>query len=296
MLKKAVLFYNPKSGGQNVQGKLDYIVKKFILNDTVLNIVPIGKGTSEIQDQIFSSDNFDYDYIIVSGGDGTVNQFVNKMFKNNIKVPIGIIPSGTCNDFTKCLSIPQTLDKCIDTILKGKTLKVDVGKSSNGRYFLDTFAGGLFVGVSINTPSVYKRRFGPLAYYVNGLSELKNLDPFHITVQTEDSTFEGNILLFLVLNGNHGAGFDNLIKNADLTDGIMDMILIKECTYIDLANMFIKQLNGTLTTDPNVVHIPLKKCNIIGDNTITLTMDGEECDPLPMSIEVQNKALEVFVP
>ncbi|HPU42068.1 MAG TPA: diacylglycerol kinase family protein, partial [Acetivibrio clariflavus] len=71
-------------------------------------------------------------------------------------------PSGTCNDFASMLNISSDLDENIDTILAGKTVKVDVGLINGQDYFLSSCAGGVFVDVSYSTNNDLKKISGLL--------------------------------------------------------------------------------------------------------------------------------------
>ena len=64
--------------------------------------------------------NEDYSHVIISGGDGTINMVVNIMLSCGVNVPIGIIPSGTCNDFARSIGMPANINKCVDIILAEK--------------------------------------------------------------------------------------------------------------------------------------------------------------------------------
>jgi len=278
-----------------VEGQISHIIHRFIKKGILLHLLPIMMESDEILAYMMNNNQFPYDYVILSGGDGTIKTFVTLMFNHNINVPIGIIPTGTCNDFARCLDIPQGLDECIDIILDGKTNWVDLGKVNENDYFVDTCAGGLFVEASVKTPSIYKRNFGPLAYYIHGLSEIATIKPFEVSIETNGITMKENILLFLILNGNHGAGFEDLISDADLSDGNMNIILIKDCTYVDLANLLFKLLNKNLISDPHVIRLPIKNCTISGKRSPCITLDGEEGASLPLNIEVLHNALQVFV-
>ena len=57
-------------------------------------------------------------------------------------------------------------------------------------------------------------------------------------METDNDNVEENILLFLILNGKDAAGFSNIIEEADISDGFMDIVLIKNCLHIDLAALF----------------------------------------------------------
>jgi len=106
-----------------------------------------------------------YKFVISSGGDGTLNFICNIIMKNNLSVPMGIIPAGTCNDFASILNIPTSVEECVDIILKGRTVDVDVGVVDDS--FLSSCAGGVFVDVSFST----EKNLGALAYYLKALTD-----------------------------------------------------------------------------------------------------------------------------
>jgi diacylglycerol kinase (ATP) len=96
-MKKAIFAYNPLSGQRSVPAKLDYIIKRFMQEDVLLQPYRIYDGQKEKLVRVLKESN--YSYMVISGGDGTISSIVDGMLKNNINLPIGVIPSGTCNDF-----------------------------------------------------------------------------------------------------------------------------------------------------------------------------------------------------
>jgi diacylglycerol kinase family enzyme len=111
ILKRARLIYNPFSGKRVFGNRLDLVIHKLQLGG--YEVTPI--RTTKIEDIYDSMENAQcYDCIITSGGDGTINQVINAMMKNNINVPIGILPSGTSNDFANYLNLPKhTSEACM---------------------------------------------------------------------------------------------------------------------------------------------------------------------------------------
>lgn len=236
-----------------------------------------------------------YSSVIISGGDGTINVVVNIMLSNGINIPIGIIPSGTCNDFARSIGMPASIDKCVDIILSGKMLDIDVGLVNDEAYFLNTCAGGILVDVSYNTSGEMKRNIGSLAYYLKALAEISNTKPFHLKLTTENECIELDALMFIILNGRHVGGFNNIAWKADLTDGLMDIIIIKNCWHIDLAGILIKVLANELARDKNIINLKAKKCSIEGNDDVALSLDGEKGPNLPITVEFINKKLSVYV-
>jgi YegS/Rv2252/BmrU family lipid kinase len=292
-LRNALFVYNPVSGGHKIPSELDFILASF--QEQGILVQPY-RLVDPNDDYLISALQYGaYDFVIASGGDGTINFVANILLDNNIKIPIGIIPSGTCNDFAKCLGI-NSLKESIDIILGEKTLDCDVGYINNQQYFLSTFAGGNFVDVSFSTNSDLKKNFGPLAYYLKGMSEVANIKSFDLKVVADEHVVEGKFILFLIVNGKQAAGFPNLMNDADFTDGYMDIILIKKCSNINLASIFFKVLSKESMNDKNVIILKAKKCVLTSKSPIALTVDGEKSQLFPATIEFKQKILEVFVP
>jgi len=293
LMKKVLLVYNPLSGNRNVPRKLDYIVGRFMQKDIIAVPFRIDGDCADKLKEVILQD--EYSYVVVSGGDGTVNSIAGTLLSAGLDIPIGIIPAGTCNDFARCLGLPQDLRRSMDVILAGNTTQVDAGLINNEKYCLNTCAGGNFVDVSYSTNSEFKRNFGPLAYYLTALGEFTNLKSVNLKITTDDEVVEGEFLLFLILNGKHAAGLSNLVSAADLSDGYMDIVLLKNCLHIEMAGLLFKVLNNDFVNDRNVKWLRTKKCVIEGDTGFNLSVDGEEWKGLPITIEFFRQVLKIFV-
>ncbi|MFZ5985858.1 MAG: YegS/Rv2252/BmrU family lipid kinase [Bacillota bacterium] len=292
-MDKALLVYNPFSGDQSIPQKLDYIINRFQKQNILLQPFRMVNDKGKMLTKVLKGERFKF--LISSGGDGTLNFVSNIILKENLGVPMGIIPSGTCNDFASILNIPSTLEENLDIILAGKTAGIDVGVVDDKTYFLSSCAGGVLVDVSFNTHSELKKNFGPFAYYLKALSEMANMKPFRLRVETENETVEEDVLLFIILNGKQAGGFSNIIKEADFSDGLMDIVLIKNCNHIDLAGIFFQVLSNDALNNKNVINLRANKCTIQGSRDIVLSIDGEKGPCLPTTVRFINKALEVFL-
>jgi len=90
---------------------------------------------------------------------------------------------------------------------------------------------------------------------------MASMKPFRVTIETEEEIFEDDILLFCILNGNQAGGFHNLM-DAVYDDGLMDIVIIKDCRKIELPAIFYKVINNELQNDKNVVTIRTNRCTI----------------------------------
>lgn len=255
----------------------------------------------------FRLENYDHQYltelikskeisfVAIAGGDGTISAVVNTMMKADVLLPLALIPAGTCNDLARSLDIPVDIKKSMDIILAGNTAYIDAGLINNEIWFLNTCAGGNFVDVSYSTNSDLKRNFGTFAYYLNALQEVAQLKPFYLKVTTDENVIEGDFLMFLILNGRHAAGFNDIAKHADISDGFMNIMLVKNCQRYELPGMFLRAISRDFSNDKNVISMKAKSCTIESDSNMPLTVDGEMLSTLPINITFLNKVLKVFL-
>ena len=115
-MKKVKLIYNPYSGENIILSKLDEIIN--IHQQAGLTIVPYRiRKECGIESAFHDIKPGEYEYILVAGGDGTVDSVVNAMAKQGISLPIGILPVGTANDFSKFLGIPFDIEEACKQII-----------------------------------------------------------------------------------------------------------------------------------------------------------------------------------
>ena len=151
-----------------ILNELDLIMK--IHQEKGYQVIPYrieaGKSVAEALDDLDET----YRYILIAGGDGTVDSVVNAMMNKKIDMPIGILPVGTANDFGKFINIPNNVEQALELILSTEPVPVDIGKI-NDKYFVNVASTGLFTDISQKTDDHLKNTIGKLAYYIKGLEE-----------------------------------------------------------------------------------------------------------------------------
>lgn len=288
---KARLIYNPFSGDTTFKNKLDLVIDK--LQNAGYEVTPYrSKSPSDIHESMKYAK--DYDCIIVSGGDGTINHVINAMINNDINVPVGIIPAGTANDFASHLGIPKKLSKAIDIIANGKTTQIDVGKI-NDTYFVNVAAGGLLTDVSQKIDINLKNTLGKMAYYIKGIEQLPNFRPVPITIRYEKGIIEELVYLFVILNGSMAGGF-KLAPDSTANDETLNLIAIKACNIVELFNLFIKMLKGEHLDSNSIIYLRGKEFTIECKENIETDVDGEAGPTFPINIRLSSKKLKVFTP
>ena len=280
-MKKVRFIYNPYSGENSIISELDSIIKMH--QQVGLTIVPyriqMGRSLEEALDIV----NETYAYILIAGGDGTVDSVVDAMEKRNIDLPIGILPVGTANDFGKFINMPSDIQEACKQILDSKPIQADVGKI-NDKYFINVASTGLFTDVSQKTDVNLKNTIGKLAYYLKGLEELPNFRKLKIKLTSKECTYDGEMYLLLVFNGKTAGNF-NLATQAEITDGKLDVIIFKAIPIIELLPLFIKLLRGEHLDSDKVVYFKTDDVLIESSEDIVTDIDGEKGPDFPLRIQ-----------
>lgn len=119
--------------------------------------------------------------LVLGGGDGTLISGIEYLSKKDYKRPIGLLPLGTANYLARNLSIPLTIEGSIEILLKNNSREIPIGEA-NDKYFALSFVLGVTKEVSENVSNELKRKFGQIAYLLEGLKQLRNHDAFEYTV------------------------------------------------------------------------------------------------------------------
>lgn len=297
-MKRAVLLYNPKAGNRQIVGYIDYITEYLQAKGYSLSLYRSAQKGSITSYIIKNITEEQVDLIIISGGDGTINECINGMAHKHIDIPVLILPLGTANDFAYSAHIPNDIDSVLKLVEKGEIRYVDVGKV-NQQYFINVCNMGLFSGISHIVDLELKKKFGKLAYYVKGIEELQNYQTMNLEIQLKDKTIKNEYILILIFNGKAAGGFTRLAKNANIEDGKFDVIGIKKVEIHDIPKLFLKVLQGEHLTDPNIDYWVTDKMNIICHNqekNFATDIDGEEGPQFPLSIEVKQNLIRFYLP
>ncbi len=296
-MKKCKLIYNPHSGSKTFKFDLDICFSIFQQAGYEVHIFrSIQNG--DIKQHILNMD-IDYDLIVVSGGDGTINIVVNAMIEKKLDIPLGVIPSGTANDFATFLGLKTgDVEEACRIIVTEKSKKIDIGVA-NGQCFINVCAGGLFTNVSQNVDKDLKSALGSLSYYIKGIEQLANFRKIPFRITTENKVVQEDLYLFLVLNSAGTGGFNHIAPSASITDGMFDFVGIKAKPVIELPILFLKIFNGEFVKDSGVVYLKEKSFKIECLDTEhsqfqTTTIDGEKGPNMPLDISVLSRRLSIF--
>ena len=246
-MKKMLFIYNPNAGTGLLKPKLSEVLDIFVKGGYEVTVYPTQRYHDALSKTISYTD--DYDIVVCSGGDGTLDEVVTGMAQREKQVPIGYVPAGTTNDFANSLHISKDMLEAADTAANGVPFPCDVG-IFNDDFFVYIAAFGLFTDVSYETKQSMKNVLGHLAYVLEGTKRIFNIPSYHIKVTHDGETLEDDFVFGMVTNSRSVGGFKGIIgKNVVFDDGEFEVTLIKtpknpiELNEI-IGSLVIKQIDS----------------------------------------------------
>lgn len=237
-----------------------------------------------------------FEIIVVSGGDGTVNEVAKALYEMKTDVPMAIFMTGTVNDFAHHLKLPRTAIDFVKMVNKDHRESVDIGMI-NGDIFVNIAAAGLFTSVAHVTKKEMKKYLGRSAYYLEGIANLTQLHKsYRLRITSEEFTTVDDYHLFLVTNSSSVGGFDRMSPVAEIQDGYFDCMFIKKAHIVGQADVFMKILMGKHLDNKYVDYFKTKSVTIeqLGGEPLVVDIDGEFGGGLPIKIDVLPSAIKVI--
>jgi YegS/Rv2252/BmrU family lipid kinase len=248
--------------------------------------------------------------LIVVGGDGTLNEVVNSVFKQNrfrsMEIQIGLITVGTGNDWGRMYEIPESYKEQVNILKAGKFILQDIGvvkyrhaSDEDARYFANIAGMGYDALVAKKTNLMkQKGKGGAIVYLLNLLSGLFQYKNVQLDIEADGKkVFSGKVFSMSIGIGKYnGAGMMQL-PNAIPDDGLFDVTLIKKTTKMRVVKNIKNLYDGSFINMPEVETFTGKKFTITStpSNKLYLETDGESLGHSPLDFEVIPRAAKMIV-
>lgn len=294
MNKRMLFIYNPKAGKAKIRSKLADILDIFTVGGYEITVYPTQKKGDATEHIARCKE--EYDLIVCSGGDGTLDEVVTGMVQKDLHIPIGYIPAGSTNDFGGSLAMPKNMLKAAEIIVNGKNFACDVGRF-NEDVFVYIAAFGLFTEVSYGTDQQTKNVLGHMAYVLEGVKSLQSIRSYHMRVTCEEKVIEDDFIFGMVTNSVSVGGFKGITgKHVKLDDGVFEVTLIKTPrNAIELNNIMVSLLNRNI--DTNAMYcFRTTRVTMETEDAVAWTLDGEYGGMYrEVVIENQHQAMEIRI-
>ena len=293
-MKKHGLIYNPVSGHALFKGKLDLLIEMFQRHDILLCPYRTRGGKQDDLGRFLREVH--PDGVLAAGGDGTVHAVVNAMLESETDVPLGILSSGTSNDFATHLGIQGDWESYIERIAADESRRVDLGiLDGHGKYFVNVVSAGMLTGMAHEVKSAYKNTLGKVADYLKGIGELPHLRSFSVQITADGVVYDVDIFLFVIANSPVVAGMKQIGDHISIDDGMLDLLAVKKTGLPRFMSVAADLFSGkTVTERENILHIRAREFEIRTDELLCSDIDGE-CGPLlPLRIRTLPMALSVY--
>lgn len=294
-MKKRLLFiFNPRSGKgkikENLADILDIMVKAGY-EVTVHTTQSQGDATKKAREEAAN-----YDRIVCSGGDGTLDEVVTGVMSSGYDVSVGYIPAGSTNDFGNSLGIDKNMVHAADIAANGKPFACDVGKF-NQDYFVYVAAFGLFTEVSYQTSQDLKNMLGHAAYILEGIKQIWDIPSYHMQVEYDGNVLYDEFIYGMVTNSMSVGGFKGIIPgNIGLNDGVFEVTLVKSPKNPIELNDILGYLTGLIKDSDMVYSFQTSQIRLTSSEKVSWTLDGEYGgDHTQVTVEDHHKALEIIV-
>ena len=236
--------------------------------------------------------------IVSAGGDGTLNEVVNGLATARCNATLGLVPLGTGNDFARSIGVPSDIDAALEILQNGHTRAIDLVRvtSDQVRHFVNVSSGGFSGVVDEKLTPEMKKTWGPLAYLRSAAAAFSELRGYTTQVWLDDAApIELDMYNVVIANGRYVAGGIPVAPEADVSDGLLDVILIPERGPADLAIVAAQIVLGKHLGSDAVIFKRASKVRINSRPGMWFNVDGELIGNEPAVFDLLPRTLQCVV-
>lgn len=228
--------------------------------------------------------------LIVAGGDGSIHEAVNGIMAAGGGATLGVIPTGTGNDFAKAAQVPLDWEAATRLLARRITddappRPIDVGRM-NRRYF----ANGAGIGLDAKVTRIarsYQWPVGDLVYLVAIFRAMVDgIATPEITIRSDELQWQGPLTLASVSNGPWIGGMFYIAPMANNDDGMLELLIAGPVSRVRIMQLLPKLIRGQHMDEPEISHASVRRVSITASEPVPSHLDGE-VQPLQTSFELE---------
>lgn len=231
----------------------------------------------------------------------------------NTDAIMGVLPRGTRNVLVKSLNMPDGIEECCQTFVCGKQKKIDVISvaatdpetrlSLPIRIFLNAAEIGIAAEIIDKSKKIRNKINSRLVSTVSSLiSTVSTYESSICEISIDDGreSILTKVTMCIIANGKFLGGGFKAAPNADVSDGLLDIVILKDSNSLEMISDFINIKKGTYDKEDDVLYIQAKKVLIKPKEEeekkrrdVTVTIDGEPTGILPATFQIIHNALTI---
>lgn len=236
------------------------------------------------------------DGLVVVGGDGMAHTGLNACAHSG--VPLGVIPAGTGNDFSRGVGNGQTWRQAVDAVASGHTRTIDLAEVTGGLYHRDVEYVGCVVSTGFDERVNFRANnaaldLGHLSYVGAVITEVRKFRPLRYRLVLDGQARALDAILVAVVNSGIFGGGIKIAPDYDLTDGLLDIVIVHPVSWRVLAALLPKIATGKPFDHPAIERLRVRQCVVDGDGLFGMA-DGEPLGRPPLTVTAAPGALEIY--
>jgi diacylglycerol kinase (ATP) len=287
--KMALLLVNPNSR----RGKASLPKVRSLLEQANIRYIERPADTRETTSETIANRAQEIDCVIVGGGDGSLNAAAPGLLQT--KLPLGVLPLGTANDFARTVGLPLDLEAAVAVIAKRKTTPIDLGMA-NEHPFFNVASIGFSADLAMSLTEEAKKRWGKLGYAIVAARLLAGSRLFTAELEHDGRIEELRSFQVAVGNGRFYGGGMAVHADATAQDGMLDFYSLEVDHWWKLLTLLPSLRKGTQGSWNDVRAFSTKDLIIRTSKARAVNLDGELKTETPVHFSIIEKAVSVFVP
>lgn len=208
--------------------------------------------------------------LVAVGGDGTVNEVLQVAAICRVKM--AIIPCGSGNGLARHCNIPIDIQAAMDCLKNNHFISIDIAKV-NEIYFASNVGLGFDAALCHHIKNTNRRGLWMYVRYVMAL--FFSYEKLQYEIEYDNNRLSTEAFMLNVANGKEfGYGF-RIAPTASLTDGIMDIMIVKDMNLFYAIQFLWDAWNYKLHRNKNCIHLKAHTIHIFSDKLQQIQTDGD---------------------
>lgn len=272
------LFINPTAGRGRAGRRISRIEEIFVAAGIVFEL-HTSRAVGDLESQVYAEVLGGAERIVVAGGDGSVHEAVNGIMHSGRRARLGVIPTGTGNDFAKASDIPLDWERATRLLADrlaagGGSRSIDIGRM-NDRYF----ANGAGIGFDAKVTRVARSFRWPIGDFVYLLAIFRclvdGIATPDVRITADELQWHGPLTLANISNGPWIGGMFHIAPMASNDDAQLELLIAAPVSRLRIMSLLPKLIRGQHMGEPEITHASVRRLRIEAAAAVPSHLDGE---------------------